>query len=411
MGLEPLGVIAQGVARPLVVQCRLVRAACPVLLSTACLLVIAASDARAQQPAPPAPVDALPEQPVPPPPSAGDPSVPSEAVPPPPGADGSQARLRMLVVDAAAYAIDPVVARHVTARMRLTAAAMGYDVLTGEASVAAARAIAMPYPPSPADLWRVMHAGGAQRAAFARVWAHGGQYVYELTVASADGTGPFFARGNSGADDLHATVERLTRQVLPPPTQWNAAEAERIAARARRPRSEPLPTQPTARSATEAAGERDDEWEEDDFERPLTRAGRQDREQQPVGRRWQLALQTEAVIGTSDDGFYNHLVGARLDRRLTRATFVGAYAAYANLRGKDGRVHNVALAAQIEHRVRLSAGSDVSLPLRFALGMLPFNGPFLRFSGGLNVPLSERWELGADVIVPTFWMLPGDMTA
>ena len=38
---------------------------------------------------------------------------------------------------------------------------------------------------------------------------------------------------------------------------------------------------------------------------------------------------------------------------------------------------------------------------------MPFNGPFVRISAGLNLPISERVELGIDLIAPTFWVIPG----
>lgn len=71
---------------------------------------------------------------------------------------------------------------------------------------------------------------GVDRGAFARVWADAGRYVFELSVASADGTGPFFARGSSGAEDLYAVVERLTREAVPAPNVWDAAAAARYRA-------------------------------------------------------------------------------------------------------------------------------------------------------------------------------------
>ncbi len=46
------------------------------------------------------------------------------------------------------------------------------------------------------------------------------------------------------------------------------------------------------------------------------------------------------------------------------------------------------------------------MPIRAAIGYLPFNGPVLRLSAGINIPLSSRIELGFDILTPTFWFLP-----
>ena len=144
-----------------------------------------------------------------------------------PGADLPPPPRTAMVIDAATRGIDPRVGQHVTLVMRETMAAMGYAVATGADTLAAAQGARMPYPPAPADLWRVTVSAGVDRTVFARVWADSGRYVYELTVASADGTGPFFARGSSGAEDLYAVVEGLTREAVPPPSSWDAAAAAR----------------------------------------------------------------------------------------------------------------------------------------------------------------------------------------
>ena len=81
------------------------------------------------------------------------------------------------------------------------------------------------------------------------------------------------------------------------------------------------------------------------------------------------------------------------------------------LRGKDGRAHNILTYLQIEDRVRISSASDITIPLRLGIGYLPFNGPVVRFSAGLNLPVSSRVELQLDVLAPTFWILPNEQTA
>ena len=307
-------------------------------------------------------------------------------VPPPPGSLPA-----VIVIDAAPYGIDPVVGQHVTRRMRQTAADMGYEVVAPDATIAAAQRLQMPYPPSPADLWRVTFVAEARRGAFARVWAHQGSYVIEISVASLDGTGPFFARGTAGSADLHQVVERLTREALPTPDTWDADAAERLREQSAQPQQQPQ--QPQIRPVI----------------RPVRVTRRPRRDRRPT-RRFDIALQVEGAIGTSSDNFFNFLGGVRLGLRITNTLGLGLYLGYVNLRGRDGRVNNLLPMLQLENRIRLSARSDITVPLRFALGYLPYNGPVVRLAAGLNVPLSSRVELAFDILTPTFWVLP-DRTA
>lgn len=302
----------------------------------------------------------------------------------------------MLVVDAATFGIDPVVGRVASARMRATGEELGYEVLTPEQTVAAAQQLRMAYPPTPADLWRVSWIARAHRGAFARIWAHGGRYVIEVTVASLDGAGPFFARDTSGAEDLREVVDRLLRTALPAPHVWNPSGA------------------PTAGSAPTTGPQAGDAVVEPPAENvaasPAEESERPPREQPAELRRWSLSLQTEGAIGATQDLFYNHLIGARLDFRITRNIQLGAYVAYANLSGRNGRADNLLFMLQFENRIRISSDLDLTIPLRGAIGYLPFNGPVVRLAAGLNYAVSPDWEIGFDILVPTFWILP-DRTA
>jgi hypothetical protein len=323
-----------------------------------------------------------------------------EGVPPADAQPASQ--LQLIVVDAAPYGVDPVVGQHVSDQMRATGAAMGYSVVPADATVQAAQSLQMPYPPSPADLWRVTYASQSERGAFARVWAHGGVYVVEISVASLDNTGPFFARGNAGASDLHAVVDQLLRQALPPPDAWQQAGTAGAGGAA-------TFAQPGATVREETEEERLAR-EREEAERRAREEEDRRRTEEAMKYRWHLVLQTEGAIGTSQDGFYNHLVGARIDFRVSRAILFGAYFAYANLAGKGGRADNIYFSLMVEDRIRISSSSDISIPLRLHLGYLPFNGPVIRLSAGLNIPLSSRFQLGVDLLAPTFWILP-DRTA
>lgn len=349
----------------------------------------AAPPAEAPPPSPEAPPVTPPgaatgeEEAVVPPPGPGTEEPPAEA---PAGA-----RMRMIVIDAATFGIDPVVGRVVSARLRSTGEELGYSVLTPEESVAAAQQLRMPYPPTPADLWRVSWLARAHRGVFARAWAHQGQYVVEIAVASLDGSGPFFARGTAGADDLREVVDRLLRTALPPPSAWNAAGVGGGASPGvQAPQAPAASAQPGAEEAEPRARRR--------------------AEPEPELRRWQLTLQTEGAIGAAQEVYYNHLIGLRFDFRITRDILIGVYAGYANLNARDGRADNLLFMAQFENRIRISPDVDVTIPLRASVGYLPFNGPVIRLSAGLNYAISEHWEIGADILTPTFWILP-DRTA
>lgn len=315
---------------------------------------------------------------------AAPPEVPTPEAPPGP----QQPLRRMIVIDAATYGIDPIVGRVATERMRRVASEMGYEVLDAGATVAAAQRLRMPYPPAPADLWRVSWVAQSHRGGFARIWAAEGRYVIEMTIASLDGTGPFFAREAAGAADLREVVDRMVRATLPPPSQWQ---------------EQPAVAQTTAPAVAPRR------WRERPREELAHPGGIGVRLPEPPLRRLQLTLQTEAVIGTTQGGFYNHLAGARLDVRITRDLMFGAYVGYANLQGRNDRASNILLMIQGEQRIRVSPALDLTIPLRVAVGYLPFNGPVVRLAAGVNYALSEEWEIGADLITPTFWILPDDV--
>jgi hypothetical protein len=63
--------------------------------------------------------------------------------------------------------------------------------------------------------------------------------------------------------------------------------------------------------------------------------------------------------------------------------------AYANLKGKDRRVHDVLPEVESEYRLPLQHES-LGLPVRLALGYLPKNGPTLRLGAGFDFALGER---------------------
>ena len=117
-----------------------------------------------------------------------------------------------------------------------------------------------------------------------------------------------------------------------------------------------------------------------------------------------LAAQTEAAFGAGEGSFYTQLVGIRLDRQFSSNLRLGAYLGYANLKGPQGRAHNLLPMVQMEHRLALDAARSFELPLRLATGYLPRNGPVTRLALGLSHALSDSVELSADIFAPTFWV-------
>lgn len=372
-----------------------------VLVVLAWLLL--ASSARAQDAAPAGATEA--SETVPPPPSpvpdATPPTpdlAPEVVVVPPPPATPRQ----VVVVDAITYGIAPIVGRVTSDQLRRTAADMGYTILPQNEGVRTFQALRMHYPPAPADLWRLGWATRSHRAIFARVWANEGRYVIEVIVASVDGAGPFVATESSGADDLRPAVDRALRQALPPLSAWQGPEP--TFAPGGQPGVVGVGPGPVVVGSVLPQARRRTVREE--LGHPTARDGRRWRPAEPDIRRFSLALQTEASIGTSDGSFYNHFVGMRLDVRITRDILVGLYGAYVNLEGRDGRANNFFFMVQAEDRIRPSSTLELTIPLRLGVGYLPFNGPVFRLAAGVNYALSPNWEIGADLVAPTFYVLP-----
>jgi len=325
-------------------------------------------------------------------PATGSTTEPPALVLPPP------VPRQVVVVDAITYGIAPIVGRVTSDQLRRTAAEMGYTILPQSDGIRAFQQLRMHYPPAPADLWRLGWATRSHRAVFARVWASEGRYVIEVIVASVDGTGPFVATETAGADDLRAAVDRAARAAIPPITQWSGAEPSFESAEVRPTVGAILPggvvPQVRRRTVREELGH------------PTARDGRRWRAAEPDIRRLSIALQTEASVGTTQDGFYNHFVGLRFDVRITRDILIGVYGAYVNLDGRDGRVHDFFFMLQAEDRIRPSSTLELTIPLRIGIGYLPFNGPVFRLAAGLNYALDPHWEIGADLVAPTFYVLP-----
>lgn len=123
----------------------------------------------------------------------------------------------------------------------------------------------------------------------------------------------------------------------------------------------------------------------------------------PRPRRIALAGFAEGALGFADDGFYNQLVGLRLDFRPAKRLAIGFALSYANLKGKNGRAHNALPAAMLEWS--FPASKSISVPLRFYSGYLPNNGPWLKAALGLSHPLSEHSRFTIEAIAPALWIV------
>ena len=252
-----------------------------------------------------------------------------------------------------------------TAELRRTAEALGYSVLAADAARAAVARLQTAGAVSSDRASELTRSVAARHGIFASLSSNGSAYVVELQVVQAAGGAPESTRGAAGAADSGRTVEQLLRSVLPaapaapPPSPLPAPEPIKT--------PEPAPDQS---AATRRYG------------------------------KWRLALQTEGAIGIGGNEFYNHLAGARFDHRFTRRVALGAYLGYANLKGKEGRAHNALAYGQVEYRIPLGGG-PLAIPLRYGIGYLPKNGPFMRTSAGLGFSVSDNIDIVLELVAPT----------
>jgi hypothetical protein len=120
-----------------------------------------------------------------------------------------------------------------------------------------------------------------------------------------------------------------------------------------------------------------------------------------------LALQTEGAVGVYPGDFYNHLLGVRLDLVFSPHVSFGGYLGYANLKGKDGRAHDLLPYVQVEYMAGPLGG--IRIPLRFASGYLPRNGPVARLSTGFAFALTPTLDLVTELLAPMIWVTGDQM--
>jgi hypothetical protein len=98
----------------------------------------------------------------------------------------------------------------------------------------------------------------------------------------------------------------------------------------------------------------------------------------------------------------NEFAGARFELGYTPRFTLGVSLAYVNLKGKDGRVSNALPEVSVGYRLRL--GESVGVPIRFAGGYLPMNGPTLRLTSGIDLRVSDAVACELELIEPMVWV-------
>ena len=122
-----------------------------------------------------------------------------------------------------------------------------------------------------------------------------------------------------------------------------------------------------------------------------------------VAQPLRVGLTSTSAFGVTRARFFNQLVGMRVDYRFTPRFAFGGLLSYANLKGKDRRVHNVLPEALLEYRIPY-LGESFGLPVRLGLGYLPKNGPTLRIGAGFDFALSERVSMDIVPLEAMVWV-------
>lgn len=295
----------------------------------------------------------------------------------------------------AAHGVDPVVPRRVGETLVAAIVAAGYELADANAVSIAVGSVRPADPPTPADVWRVTALSGADRGVAVVLGVESGEYVATFIVASADGTGPFTTRATGSPADFLDHCATAFTSILPPPSSFDAEAASRYVADANARARMAAPAPAWAPGPSTQLG----------YHPAYARA----RPTYPTTPRFGVSLITESAIGRHQgERFYNHLLGARIDVRLGQQVYLGAFAGYVNLDTGGDRGGNLLGYLQIENRIRFLPSGKLMIPLRFGLGYLPLNGPFVRFAAGLRFPIGETLELGFDLLAPTFWWVPDD---
>ncbi|MEZ4220439.1 MAG: hypothetical protein R3B13_05865 [Polyangiaceae bacterium] len=259
---------------------------------------------------------------------------------------------RIAVFDVLATGADPRLARDLTLALRGAAERRGYAPIP-EVEVRNNPALTTQSGDlSPPAARRLVRALNCQRGVFASVGVAPGKYTLRLVVVDAEGELDE-AKDAATPEAVFATATKLFDDLVPVP-----------------PRPEPrTPSQSTPQETRFP-----DLW---------------------------LAFGTEGALGLSGAGFYNHLVHGRASLRHGH-TSLGVELAYANLKGREGRAHNVLPSVVLEHALDLGAGW--ALPLSASPGYLPNNGPVFQAGAGVSYAFDPSTELSLLALAPTAWI-------
>jgi hypothetical protein len=115
-----------------------------------------------------------------------------------------------------------------------------------------------------------------------------------------------------------------------------------------------------------------------------------------------LAAQVELASGVATGSFHNELVGGRIDGSFSPHLSLGGYLGFADLKGKDGRLHAALTYAELEYLAG-DPSSWLRFPLRFATGYLTENGPVVRAAAGLSFKVGRGVDLVTE-LAPMVWL-------
>jgi hypothetical protein len=120
-------------------------------------------------------------------------------------------------------------------------------------------------------------------------------------------------------------------------------------------------------------------------------------------RALRATLASTSAFGVTHAGFFNQLLGPRLDYRFSQRFAFGAALSYVNLEGRERRAHNLLPELRLEYQ--LLGSSSFNLPVHFAAGYLPKNGPTLRLGAGVAFALGELVSLELVPLEPMIWIV------
>ena len=324
----------------------------------ALVFVLALTSLAHAQPSPPlspTPPPAL--SPAPTPPPAPAPALsPAQPSPPP-----APAQPRVAVFSAhVSPGIDPSLGALVEQQLARSAHLLGYARADAATTTRVAAGLSGALTPEAAS--GLVRATGAVFGLFARVEGAGGRYRVSLQVAATTGA-PKAGEATGVSSDLYASIDQTLRALMPPASALAAPPPALAPA--------PAPAAPPP-------------------EEPF-----------PEGR-FRVAFGGAGAFGVSPGPFQNFLLGGRGDYRASDQAAFGVGVYYANLKGKQGRAHNILPWAMFEYRIDVGAGWAV--PLRFGSGYLAKNGPVVKTAAGLSMPLGDDLELTAELLAPTVWI-------